>query len=134
MTKPAFVDVPYDGAAIDWPDALPFPSDVDEHRERHFKLETVPRCGGSLIVKIGALAIACPGERTNGLPLGNVVRIYGDRSMTECRESGYVHEGRVSVGGRKRSAFTSDLLVRHHGKLYKFAALHVRLRDQAERP
>ena len=52
--------------------------------------------------------------------------IYGVRTLLNCRESGYAHEGYVSVNGRKRRAFTSsELMQRPEGKLCSVAVLHV---------
>lgn len=38
------------------------------------------------------------------------VEFYPVRTLTDTRESGYAMDGRVSLNGRKHSAFTSDVL------------------------
>lgn len=49
---------------------------------------------------------------------------YGMRTMTECRESGYQLEGRVSVNGKKVRAFTSSQMFElPDGKLVNVATV-----------
>lgn len=53
------------------------------------------------------------------------VTFYGKRTMTYPKESGYVLEGRASVLGRKRRAFTSSSLIDIDGTLVEIATVHV---------
>ncbi len=53
-------------------------------------------------------------------------RVLGLRTMGDLRENGYAMDGRVSVGGKRRRAFTSDFLyTRPDGTLGKSAILWV---------
>lgn len=53
-------------------------------------------------------------------------RVYGMRSLSNPRESGYVLEGSVSIDGHKYRAFTSSKLFhRTDGSLCEVATLHV---------
>ena len=50
-------------------------------------------------------------EGPYGLNVGKAwVEFYAVRTLTDTRESGYAQDGRVSLNGRKLSAFTSDAL------------------------
>ena len=61
-----------------------------------------------------------------GLAIDEHGTIYGIRTMTDCHESGYAQEGRVSIGGKKRRAFTSSqLFQREDGSLCNVAILYV---------
>jgi len=52
--------------------------------------------------------------------------IHGLRTLTQCRESGYEQEGRVSVKGKKFRGFTSSQLFElPDGKLVDCAIIHV---------
>lgn len=52
--------------------------------------------------------------------------VYGERTLTNVRESGYVLEGRVSIDGRKYRGFTSSALFeRPDGSLVSVATIHV---------
>lgn len=54
---------------------------------------------------------------------------YGIRTLTDIRQSGYELEGRVSIGGKKYSAFTSSQLFElPDGKLIDVAVIHARVR------
>jgi hypothetical protein len=54
---------------------------------------------------------------------------YGIRTLTAIRQSGYELEGRVSIGGRKYSAFTSSQLFElPDGRLVDVAIIHARVR------
>ena len=54
---------------------------------------------------------------------------YGVRTMTQPKESGYCLEGRVSIGGKKYSAFTtSQLFELPDGRLIDVAVIHARVR------
>ena len=65
-----------------------------------------------------------------GLTMDRSGRIYGIRTLTNCRESGYQIEGRVSIGGKKHRAFTSSqLFQRSNGSLCDVAVLYVCIPD-----
>lgn len=58
-------------------------------------------------------------------------RFWPVRTLSNPRESGYCLEGRVSLGGEKVSAFTSDTLFElPDGRLISAATNFVRLRDK----
>lgn len=53
------------------------------------------------------------------------LHVYGKRTLTSVRQSGYELEGRVSVGGRKMRGFTSSQLFElPGGKLINAATIH----------
>lgn len=53
------------------------------------------------------------------------LHVYGKRTMTSVRQSGYELEGRVSVNGKKHRAFTSSQLFElPNGKLISVATIH----------
>ena len=57
-------------------------------------------------------------------------RVYGVRTLTDLREGGYQLEGRVSLGGKKYSAFTSSqLFEREDGSLVSVSVIFVRMND-----
>ena len=69
--------------------------------ERRLNIET--RGPWSVIIKCSGLCMRTDfetGEHT----------IYGQRTLTNVRQSGYELEGRVAIGGKKYSAFTSSHL------------------------
>ena len=103
----------YDHTAV-WPEGVPLPSGISGG-ERRFEIETTGS-GWNLIRKIKALAV----RKAEG-----GVTVYGDRSLNSPRESGYVHEGRVSVEGKSYRAFTSSQLFLVNGKLVDMAILYV---------
>lgn len=100
-------------------DVWNIPPDVDEV---HFEIETTGY-GWNLITSIRALVITCEfGDFSR--PLNG--RVFGVRTLSNPRESGYSHEGRVSLGGRKYRAFTSSrLFERADGSLVDVAVLFV---------
>lgn len=54
---------------------------------------------------------------------------YGMRTLTGIRQGGYELEGRVSIGGKKYSAFTSSQLFElPDGRLIDVAVIHARVR------
>ena len=78
--------------------------------EVRFEFETI----GPWIKKLQGLALTLDGK------------IFGERSLTEPKESGYVMEGRVSVQGKKYRAFTSSkLFEREDGSLVDVGVLVV---------
>ena len=57
--------------------------------------------------------------------------LYGDRTMTHPKQSGYCLEGRVSINGQNRSAFTSSILFElPDGKLVSVAVIHARTKTK----
>lgn len=67
------------------------------------KLEIKTRTCWNIPVSVKGLAVSQNFD--NG-----EITIHGWRTMTECRQSGYCLEGRVSVNGRKYTCFTSSQL------------------------
>lgn len=66
------------------------------------------------------------------------VTAHGMRTLTQCTQSGYALEGRVTVGGKSYSAFTSSQLFNVRlsdgsRKLVDVAAIHARIPDNVER-
>jgi hypothetical protein len=60
------------------------------------------------------------------------ITLYGRRTMHAPRESGYVLEGRASIGGRKLSCFTSSQLFQlPDGTLLETATIHCRKPESA---
>jgi hypothetical protein len=80
-----------------WPEDLPLPDDLDKEGNRRFIIRTYGPYGG--IRDVIGLAV----EKVKGGLL-----VYGDRRLLDARQSGYDLEGRVSIGGKKYRAFTSD--------------------------
>ena len=59
--------------------------------------------------------------------------LYGDRTITRSRQSGYELEGYVSIDGKKRSCFTSSILFKlPDGELIDVAVIHVRSEKKNE--
>lgn len=55
------------------------------------------------------------------------VEFYPVRTLADTRENGYAMDGRVSLGGRKHSAFTSDVLFElPNGRLISAAVVFAR--------
>ena len=55
---------------------------------------------------------------------------YGLRTLTDVRQSGHQLEGRVSINGKRYSAFTSSQLFEIDGKLVDVATIQVRMEKQ----
>ena len=81
------------------------------------------------ITKLSGLVISC--EFYDRCPTrSRKHRVYGHRSLTNLRESGYQMEGQVSLGGKKYSAFTSSqLFEREDGSLVDVGVIFVRMSD-----
>jgi len=57
------------------------------------------------------------------------ITIYGNRSMSDLRESGYEMEGRVSIDGKKYTCFTtSHLFELENGHLISVAIIFPRIK------
>ena len=54
--------------------------------------------------------------------------VYGLRTMTNIRQSGYELEGYVSINGKKHSCFTSSDLFEVNGKLINVSTIHARIK------
>jgi len=52
--------------------------------------------------------------------------VFGIRTLTNVRQGGYELEGRVSIGGKKYTAFTSSQLFEVDGKLIDVAVIQAR--------
>lgn len=92
-----------------WPKGVPFPAPITNGEVR-FNFETRG------LVKLEGIAVE---KRDEG------ILVHGLRALTSPRESGYAHEGRVSVGGKRRRAFTSSQLFEVDGKLVDVGILYV---------
>lgn len=99
-------------SVIEW--AGPAPSGISDG-SRHFEITTTGY-GWNLLTGLRALAV----ELTEDGAI-----IWGDRSMISPKESGYQHEGRVSVGGKRLRCFTSSKLFNIEGQLTDIAILYV---------
>lgn len=109
-----------------WPDDVPLP--LDEDGDRHFVIETSWGVWGQA-KRIKGFAVTARELDRVGVTSQFEYTVHGDRAMYHPRESGYQMEGWVSLGGRKRRAFTGSILVRYRGKLHTVAVLHVRSGD-----
>lgn len=107
----SFVDR-YDHTAV-WPVGVEFPREIINGEVR-FDFDT--RGPWSILTKLEGLAI----EKTE-----TGVRVFGWRRLQRPRESGYGHEGHVSVDGETRRAFTSSQLFLVDGALVNVAILYV---------
>ncbi len=96
--------------------------------EQHGDLKTVGMW--SIPVSYKAIAVSSIWDKEQ-LPLLSTRKettIYGVRTMTKVRQSGYCLEGWVSIGGKKYSAFTSSQLFKVNGKLLDVATIHARIK------
>lgn len=123
--------VPFDGphsSTAVWPSGVPFPVEIDENGEARF--QTQERGPWGMLSKITALAVSREfGEAGRPrTPAQSGIIVYGVRSMCDPRQSGHEVEGHVSIGGVKRSAFTSSQMFLVDGRLVGVAVLHVRMR------
>lgn len=68
------------------------------------------------------------GHDSHGMNTGKAwVEFYAIRTLTDTRPSGYAMDGRVSLNGRKHSAFTSDALFQlPDGRLISAAVIFAR--------
>ena len=66
----------------------------------------------------------------NSSPLGwaESYTLYGIRTLAECKSGSYNLEGRVSIGGKKYSAFSSAILWSVEGKLIQTAVIYARMK------
>lgn len=90
------------------------------------KAEIDTRGPWGIITKFKALAIAA--NYSEGLiTKKEVVEIYGMRTLNNPRQTGYCLEGRVSIEGKKHSAFTSSQLFEIEGELINVSIIHTRI-------
>lgn len=86
------------------------------------RLNTETRGPWSVIIRCSGLCMRTDfetGEHT----------IYGQRALTNIRQSGYELEGRVSIGGKKYTAFTSSHLFElENGQLISTAIIFPRVK------
>lgn len=54
------------------------------------------------------------------------ITLFGQRTMTDVRQGGYELEGRVSIGGKKYTCFTSSQLFQVEGRLINVDLIHAR--------
>lgn len=107
----------YDETVV-WPESLAWPGNV---KGGHRAFETKSRTLHAVSRQQRLSAI-------KGLTVKKVaggVWIYGDRSLSNMRESGHVQEGTVSIEGRPCRAFTSTQMFIRNGKLVNFDILYV---------
>lgn len=81
----------------------------------------------NVIKSYGALCITNEYDRTGMFTKIASTTFFGKRKLSNIRQSGYHLEGRVSIGGKKYSAFTSDILIEVDGKLINVATIHARM-------
>lgn len=79
-----------------------------------------------LMVSYRALCVSKEFIRTeSGILLDTVETLWGIRTMSDCQPLGYEMEGRVSVLGKKRRAFTSSTMFElPNGHLISVATIH----------
>lgn len=133
MSAFAEMFVPFDGPHSNtavWPSGVPFPVPIDENGEVRFQMEE--RGPWRMLSKITALAISREfgDEFRPRTPAQSGVTVYGVRSMSDPRQDGYEVEGHVSIGGKRRSAFTASQMFLVEGRLVDVAVLHVRMRPK----
>jgi hypothetical protein len=123
-------DIEREGGAFRWPDDKPLPEGTKDGERR---LETEQEKGGwARLTSVRGLAVMSVAlDNTECYVSTQTYRVLGDRNLLSFRESGYQLEGRVSIDGEKRSAFTGSILVikkdeTGKDKLYDLACLHVR--------
>lgn len=82
----------------------------------------------SLISRYTALATTATWYDAPGGMRVDEYTLYGDRTMYALKQSGYNLEGRVSIAGKKRSAFTTSILfeIIETGRLVNVAVIHAR--------
>jgi len=74
-------------------------------------------------VSYQALAISRVYPKDKSYP--ESITIYGNRTLSKTKESGYDLEGQVSIDGKKKRGFTSSVLFEVEGKLHEVAVIHV---------
>lgn len=60
-----------------------------------------------------------------GIVIDDEGTIYGKRTLTDIKQDGYALFGRVSIGGKKHRAFTSNRIFEKNGKLISVSVLHI---------
>ena len=114
MSPPTFCKyVSFTDRTAIWPDNIQFSLPIVDGAAR-FQFET--RGPWSILTKIEGLAVE---ETDTG------VEVHGVRSLKSPRESGYQHEGRVSIRGQSLRAFTSSRLFLVAGKLVDVGILYI---------
>lgn len=114
-----------------WPAGTPFPMEIGADGDAHFEMEQ--RGAWGQISKITGLAISqeFPEHRgTERTEAESGLTVYGVRTMSNPRESGYEMEGYVSLNGKRYSAFTTSHQFRIKGELVDVACLHVRKKER----
>lgn len=94
--------------------------------EARFEIET--RGPWQLIVSVRGLCVSFDYEADKAANHAQPqpLRIYGPRTLRDWRQTGFEGEGLVSVGGRKRRAFSSSKLFElPGGRLFSAAVLHL---------
>lgn len=83
------------------------------------------RTAGPWQIPVSVAGLAVTG-RFNDLKHETHVTVWGKRTMTRPKESGYTLEGQVSIAGRKVRAFTSSQLFElEDGRLVNVGTLHL---------
>ena len=124
-----FLAVEEGAGTLRWPNDKPLPTGLDKDGNRRFDIETRGPWGTAS--KVTGLAIE---------PTSEGFLVHGDRSLGSPKESGYQMEGTVSIGGVKRSAFTSSHLfvyrdtVTGEDTLHNFAVLYMRRASPRNNP
>lgn len=80
-----------------------------EKGEKRFEIET--RGPWGIVSKVSAIAMSVKGEEVFGSFRATERTIYGMRSLSNPKQLGYDMEGKVSINGTKRRAFTSSVLI-----------------------
>lgn len=107
-----------------WTEVLKLQNNPDEVRLKT-KLSNFPFAQA---VGCTGLAVHYHTEDTSyriSYPVWKKATVFGIRSLTNARQSGYDLEGRVSVRGKKVRAFTSRLLIEYNGHLTDVGELYV---------
>jgi hypothetical protein len=102
---------------------LLFTADVISKGEQRGEIKTVGPWG--LPVSFKALCTSNTFNRDVYPVEHGPLHVYGVRTLTNVRQSGYELEGRVSVGGKQYRGFTSSQLFElPDGKLVNMATIH----------
>jgi hypothetical protein len=112
----------YETCCVKWPDNVPFPYPEAVEKGEQRGTHTVSGPWGQVIT-YRALAVSHDTDRG--------ITVHGERQLTRPTPSGYDLEGRVSIAGERRRAFTSSQMFEVQGKLVDVAILYVCKKEKA---
>jgi len=74
-----------------------------------------------------ALCISNTYDKSGMFPKLIKTEIFGNRTLSNPKQSGYHLDGYISIGGKKYSAYTSDVLIEVDGHLINVATINARI-------